>query len=599
VANQIAAGEVVQRPSSVVKELLENALDAGSSQIQLVIKDAGRTLIQVIDNGKGMSMLDARMAFERHATSKISTADDLFNLHTKGFRGEALASIAAIAHVGVKTCEQESDLGTHLIIEGSKVISQEPVVTPQGTIIDVKNLFYNVPARRKFLKSDTVELRHVIDEFHRVALAHPNVGFKLVHNDSELFHLPVAGLKQRIIHVMGSRTNDKLLPVNEETELVKISGFIGKPEFTRKTRGLQYFFVNDRFIKHSYLHHAVVSAYEGLLREKENPSYFIYLDVPRDSVDINIHPTKTEVKFDDEHTLYTIIRASVKHALGQFSLNKIDFNKEREYEVPYEVTRQQNISSPRIEVDPDFNPFRESGTKTKTESSFKPASGFRNEEPQPQWEALYSGLNSDPLPQMPESQTGLFENQDQQPTVFQLQNKFIIKPLVSGLLIVHQRNAHVRVLYEQLLKKLEGQNGVSQQLLFPIFFEMNQQEIQVLQNCKSELELAGFQFKSLEADQVQLEGIPLELKESEVSRVLESVVMQEELELPNAQHHPQSTLALKLAKGMAVRSGDAMEPAGMNHLLDQLFGCAEPTITPQGKRTFDKLTGDQLASKFN
>ncbi len=595
VANQIAAGEVVQRPASVVKELVENAIDAGASSVQLLVKDAGKTLVQIIDNGRGMSMLDARMAFERHATSKISTADDLFDLQTKGFRGEALASIAAIAHVSVKTCEQDADLGTHLEIEGSKVISQEPTVTPGGTIIDVKNLFYNVPARRKFLKSDNVELRHIIDEFHRVALAHPQVAMRLTHNDSELFNLPVAGLKQRIIHVMGSRTSDKLLPVDEETELVKITGFIGKPEFTRKTRGLQYFFVNDRFIKHNYLHHAVSSAFEGLLREKENPSYFLYLEVPRDSVDINIHPTKTEVKFDDEHSLYAIVRASVKHALGQFSLDKIDFTQDKEYEVPYEVTQKKSIHNPRIEVDPSFNPFQ-------NDNKPKPAAGFRSErQSAQQWEALYSGLNDAPLPaEQPFEKSGLFQpTETDEPKVFQLQKKFIVKTLTSGLLVVHQRNAHVRVLFEQLLKQLSGQNGVSQQLLFPVSLTMNAQEIEILKNCRKELESTGFQFTKLDADTAELDGVPLELKESEVSRVLEAVVREEELDLPESPDRHKNQLALKLARGMALRSGDAMNADSMNHLLDQLFGCSEPSLTPQGKKTFDKITVDQLTAKFN
>ncbi|GAK94452.1 DNA mismatch repair protein MutL [Nonlabens ulvanivorans] len=292
VANQIAAGEVVQRPASVVKELLENAIDAGATQISLIVKDAGKTLIQVIDDGKGMSMTDARMAFERHATSKITNANDLFDLHTKGFRGEALASVAAIAHVSLKTKREDDDLGTILEIEGSKVVNQEPVVTTKGTMISVRNLFYNVPARRKFLKSDNVELRNITDEFHRVAMAHPQVGLKFSSNDTELFNLPISNYRQRIVNIMGAKTNEKLVPVEEETELVKISGFVGKPEFARKTKGLQYFFVNDRFIKHNYLHHAVTSAFEGLLKEKNNPTYFLFLDVPKDSVDINIHPTK-------------------------------------------------------------------------------------------------------------------------------------------------------------------------------------------------------------------------------------------------------------------------------------------------------------------
>jgi len=327
VANQIAAGEVVQRPASVVKELLENAIDAGATDIKLICKDAGKTLIQVIDNGKGMSVTDARLCFERHATSKIRKAEDLFDLHTKGFRGEALASIAAIAHVELKTKQDQEELGTHIVIEGSKFTSQEPAVLPKGTSFSVKNLFFNIPARRNFLKSDVVELRHIIDDFQRVALAHANIHFTLYHNGSEVFNLPQSNLRQRIVNIFAGKTNEKLVPINETTDILSIQGFIGKPEFAKKNRGEQFFFVNDRFIKNGYLHHAIMSAYEGLLKDGSQPSYFLYLDVPPHTIDINIHPTKTEIKFDDEHALYAILRSATKHSLGQFNLPPVlDFD---------------------------------------------------------------------------------------------------------------------------------------------------------------------------------------------------------------------------------------------------------------------------------
>ena len=364
VANQIAAGEVVQRPASVVKELLENAIDADATQVNVVIKDAGKTLIQVIDNGQGMSETDTRLSFERHATSKIKTAEDLFDLHTKGFRGEALASIAAIAHVELKSKTATSEIGTKITIEGSEVTSQEASVVPKGTTISVKNLFYNIPARRNFLKSNPVETRHIIDEFHRVALAHPQVGFTMVHNGSDVFNLPVSNLRQRIVNIFGSKTNEKLVPVAEETDVVKVTGFVLKPTYAKKSRGEQFFFVNDRFIKSPYLHHAVSAAFEGLVKEGTHPGYFLLLQVDPKSIDINIHPTKTEVKFDDEHTIYAMLRATIKHSLGQFSIAPVlDFKKDKSFDTPYEYSKKSPVA-PTIEVDRSFNPFHDQ-TKLK------------------------------------------------------------------------------------------------------------------------------------------------------------------------------------------------------------------------------------------
>jgi DNA mismatch repair protein MutL len=374
VANQIAAGEVVQRPASVVKELVENAVDANATEIKLIIKDAGKTLIQVIDNGKGMNVTDARLCFERHATSKIRHAEDLFALHTKGFRGEALASIAAVAHVELKTKQDQEELGTHIIIEGSKFVSQEVAVLPKGTSFLVKNLFFNIPARRNFLKSDNVELKHIIDEFERVALAHPAIHFVLISNGAEIFNLPSSNYRQRIVNIFGGKTNEKLVPVNEETEIITISGFVGKPEFAKKNRSEQFFLVNDRFIKSSFLHHAVMSAYEGLLKDANQPSYFLYLQVPTHTIDINIHPTKTEVKFDDEQALYAILRSAVKHSLGMFNVAPVlDFDRDATLDTPY-AYKDIKSDVPLIQVDSTFNPFV-TDTK-KSSSSSNVSSGF-------------------------------------------------------------------------------------------------------------------------------------------------------------------------------------------------------------------------------
>ena len=445
VANQIAAGEVVQRPSSVVKELLENAIDAGSTTIKLFIKNAGKTRIQVIDDGKGMSDTDARLSFERHATSKINSAEDLFSLNTKGFRGEALASIAAIAHVELKTKQENDELGTAITIEGSIVKKQETTATSKGTSIAVKNLFFNIPARRNFLKSDAVELRHIIDEFHRVVLAHPQINFSMYHNDNNLFDLRSENFRQRIVHTFGKKTNDKLVPVDEDTELLKISGFIGKPEFAKKSRGEQFFFVNQRFIKSPYLNHAIQAAFEGLLAPNKYPSYFLNLRVDPKSIDINIHPTKTEIKFDDEPTIYALLRAAVKHSLGQFSVAPIlDFQRDAALDTLYHQ-QSDNVSTPRVEVDPDFNPF----------SSSKPNKSTPNP---PAWESLYTGIKSavnntndfsEVQFESDELQSSIFDEDESKKVqnTFQLQHKYIISTIKSCMVVIDQNRAHQRILY--------------------------------------------------------------------------------------------------------------------------------------------------------
>ncbi|MDX1315577.1 MAG: DNA mismatch repair endonuclease MutL, partial [Eudoraea sp.] len=486
VANQIAAGEVVQRPASVVKELLENAIDAKATLIKLVVKDGGRTLIQVIDNGTGMSHTDARFCFERHATSKITSADDLFQIETKGFRGEALASIAAIAHVELNTRESEEELGTAIKIEGGTVSSQEFTATPQGTSVSVKHLFYNIPARRNFLKSQQVELRHITDEFHRVALAHPNIEFHYFHNGSELFHLPPASFKKRIVGIFGGKTKEKLVPVSEETEVVKLSGFICKPEFAKKSRGEQFFFVNNRFIKSPYLHHAVVNAFEGLLRADTHPGYFLYLDVDPASIDVNIHPTKTEIKFDDEHTIYAILRSAIKHSLGQFNIAPVlDFEQDQNLDTPY-AYREKSALPPRIQVDTGFNPFKEDTAQTFRHSG-------RERKVSADWEGLYVGLESKmsdqdsfssvqleseanaPLPMDP-----LYAEAENQLTSFQLRKKYIVTTIKSGMLIIHQGRAHQRILYEKFLKMVTLREAVSQQLLFPLVLSFTKSEMAII-----------------------------------------------------------------------------------------------------------------------
>jgi len=604
VANQIAAGEVVQRPASVVKELLENAIDAGATTIQLLIKDAGKTLIQVADNGKGMSITDARLSFERHATSKIKLAEDLFQLQTKGFRGEALASIAAIAQVDLKSKTQEEEVGTHIQIKGSEVESQEACVTPTGTVIHVKNLFYNIPARRNFLKSTAVETRHIIDEFQRVALAHPNIAFSMHHNGSEMFQLPVSNLRQRIVNIFGSKTNEKLVPVEEETELVKITGFVGKPEFAKRTRGEQFFFVNNRYIKSPYLNHAVTAAFEGLLKDKSYPSYFLFLDVDPKSIDINIHPTKTEIKFDDEHALYAILRSSIKHSLGQFSVAPVlDFNRDANLDTPYDL-ETKTAKTPHIEVDRDFNPFQEIKSKASSGAGFQPR---RETAPQENWEALYHGLNSKDENDFSKVEfesdaiTGqLFETSSvaASSTTFQLQKKYIISPFKNGMILIDQHRAHSRILYEDLLKSITVKAAVSQQLLFPLSLQLNMQETQMLHNLREALEQTGFIFSKIKDEEVEITGIPTLVSESEVSILLDQLFSDFENEIPDSGFLQTDLLAKSLAKSMAIKAGNQLDTVEQIAIVNGLFACKESQLTPTNKKIFITLQAEDIEKKF-
>ena len=607
VANQIAAGEVVQRPASVIKELLENAIDAYAHNIQVVVKDAGKTLIQIVDDGAGMSLTDARMCFERHATSKIKSAEDLFSLNTKGFRGEALASIAAIAHVELKTKPQNEEVGTCIKIEGSKVTSQEPCVTPKGTSLCVKNLFYNIPARRNFLKSDAVELRHIIDEFQRVAMAHPSIAFSLFHNGGELFQLPSTNHRQRITNIFGAKTNEKLVPVNEDTEIVKISGFVGKPEFAKRSRGEQFFFVNNRFIKSPYLNHAVSAAFEGLLKEKTYPSYFLYLDVNPKSIDINIHPTKTEIKFDDEHALYAMLRSAIKRSLGQFSVAPVlDFDRDANLDTPYEYKNRQ-AQVPKIEVDRSFNPF-ENELNTSSIRSGK-SHNFRKENTQ-SWESLYAGLKTTPETNQHQFKQVEFESEEvtgklfddnhsgSEAGTFQLQKKYIVSTLKSGILVIDQNRAHTRILYEELLKNITIAAAVSQQLLFPLQLQFNTHEIEMLKEIKESLEQTGFIFSNIEDETVEITGIPTLISESEVGILLEQLLSDFENEVPDNGFSQTDLLAKSLAKGMAVKSGTLLNSTEQQHIVNRLFACKEPDVSPFNKSVFVTLTVDELDKKF-
>ncbi|WP_299368768.1 DNA mismatch repair endonuclease MutL [Winogradskyella sp.] len=608
VANQIAAGEVVQRPASVVKELLENAIDAEATEIKLIIKDAGKTLVQVIDNGKGMSVTDARLSFERHATSKIKSAEDLFQLNTKGFRGEALASIAAIAHVELKTKRPEDELGTAIEIEGSQVKSQDVSVTPTGTSVAVKNLFFNIPARRNFLKSDTVELRHITDEFHRVALAHPNIAFVFYHNGGELFHLQQENYRQRVVHIFGSRTNEKLVPVEEETEVLKISGFVGKPEYSKKTRSEQFFFVNQRFIKSPYLNHAISAAFEGLLKTGYHPSYFLNLTVDPKTIDINIHPTKTEIKFDDEHTLYAILRSAVKHSLGQFNIAPVlDFEHQSSLNTPYSY-KDKAGKAPTIEVDRSFNPFADDTENPKKTTSsghthFKKA-------PVANWESLYVGLESRENNPDDEFSAVSFESDpktesifsgdavEANKTTFQLQQKYIVSTLKSGMLIINQNRAHQRVLYENFLKHVTIKEATSQQLLFPLQLHFTPNESKIIKDLKTNLEHTGFAFSELSETDITITGVPVGVPESEVSSIFGQLISDVENDVPDTNFSAADLLAKSMAKSLAIKSGQALNHTEQEHLVNSLFACKEPNMSPTNKPTFITMSVDDIEKKF-
>ncbi|WP_369769478.1 DNA mismatch repair endonuclease MutL [Flavobacterium sp. WC2416] len=603
VANQIAAGEVVQRPASVVKELLENAVDARATDIKLIIKDAGKALVQVIDNGLGMNVTDARLCFERHATSKIRQAEDLFSLHTKGFRGEALASIAAIAHVEMKTKQDQQELGTQIVVEGSKFMSQEVAVLPKGTSFAVKNLFFNIPARRNFLKSDTVEYRHIIDEFQRVALAHPNIYFTFYHNGSEMFNLPSASLRQRIVTIFSGKTNEKLVPVQEETEIVTIQGFVSKPEFAKKNRGEQFFFVNDRFIKSGYLHHAVMAAYDGILKDGAQPSYFLYLTVPPNTIDINIHPTKTEIKFDDEHALYAILRASIKHSLGQFNVSPVlDFDRDANLDTPYSY-KDAKGETPTIQVDSTFNPFSDDKVN-KHYSSYKKPESTAN------WESLYVGLkqdsdvftsNTDFSFETDEVTGSLFNDEEVEQAVhnsYQIHKKYIVSPIKSGMVIVDQQRAHQRVLYEQFLTNMTVHQASSQQLLFPLDLFFSSTEMDLIEELKLSLVNTGFVFEETNSDHVVISGIPVNVTESEVSMVLEQLLSDLQDGIPESSFSQNDTIAKSMAKSLAVKTGTTLTIKEQENLVNGLFACKDPNVSPFQKPTFITMRVEDLDKKF-
>jgi DNA mismatch repair protein MutL len=617
IANQIAAGEVIQRPASVVKELMENALDAGATNIQLIVKDAGRTLVQVIDNGKGMSETDARMSLERHATSKISSADDLFHLNTMGFRGEALASIASIAHLEMKTAQIEATIGTQLLVEGSKVLEQSPCAFQLGTSIAVKNLFFNVPARRKFLKSDQIELRHIIDEFERVALPNPHIKFTFHHNNNELFHLEKGGFRQRIVSVFGKRYNEKLVPVEEETDIVKISGFVGKPEAAKKTRGEQFFFVNKRFIKSTYLHHAVQESMRELIPGNAFASYFLMLEVNPEFIDVNIHPTKTEIKFEDERAIYALLRSAIRRGIGSNNVfPSLDFEQENSFNVPLKPSGE--IRAPQIQINPNYNPFHESSQAPKNNggnSHYTKETSERERNNLENWQKLYSSnpamaeamkphvfaqnesvsAEQQSFAVHPETQ----EHKEVSKAVFQLHGKYILAQIKSGLVLIHQSRAHERILFERYLHALNEQQAWSQQQLFPQTVQLSAGDSELIREIMNELQFIGIGIHEFGKNTFVVQGMPSHIENTDAQTLLEGVVEQYKNTMQSVNLQKNEAFALALARKTAISTSKVLQQEELKQLIDELFACENPSTTASGKAIIHTFSLNELDKLFN
>jgi len=600
VANQIAAGEVVQRPASAVKELLENAIDAEATEIHLIVKNAGKTLIQVIDNGKGMSETDARLSLERHATSKITRVEDLFALTTMGFRGEAVPSIAAVSQMEIKSRTADSDLGTQLVLEGSEVKSQEVCQCPQGTTMTVKNLFFNIPARRNFLKSNPVESKHIIEEFLRVAMIHPEVAMNMTNDGNEVYRLPKGNFRQRIVNIFGSKYNQRLVPVEEKTDIVAISGFIGKAEFARKTRGEQYFFVNKRFIRSPYFNHAVQKAYEELIPKDQFPSYFLKLEIDPSKIDINIHPTKTEVKFEEERAIYAIIRTAVRQALGKFNVApSIDFERESSFDVP-DLKKGEAIRMPNIQVDPDYNPF-EQERKAPTKQGGIQFPFEREKASNPADWAKMMRENRDAADEM-EHQTQV-EKQiplegESEKKVIQLHRKYILNHIKSGFIIIDQQRAHQRILYEEMSRKIQSGDSQSQQLLFPENLSLNSEDMELVKGLMSEFHALGFDIREFGKNDLIVQGIPLEAENQNVISIVEQLLEEFKTDQSALKNKPRLLLIQSLAKSMSIKAGKVLSTEEMTTLIDQLFACEMPYSNFDGKPIIVTYSLEDLDKQF-
>ena len=620
VANQIAAGEVIQRPASVIKELVENAIDAGAHHVDVSVTDAGKTCIQVIDDGKGMSETDARLAFERHATSKIRKADDLFALQTMGFRGEALASIAAVAQVELRTRMEGEELGTSLQIAGSKVENQEAIACAVGSNFIVKNLFFNVPARRKFLKSNQTELSNILTEFERIALVNPDVSFTLHHNETELLNLPAIQLRQRIMGVFGKKLNQDLLTLDIDTTMVKIHGFVGKPETARKKGARQFFFVNNRYMRHPYFHKAVSEAYEHLVPVGEQVSYFLYFDVDPANIDVNIHPTKTEIKFENEQAIWQILSASVKETLGRFNeVPSIDFDTEGMPDIPaFDVDVHSTGNAPTTSYDPSYNPFNQ--TRVVSPSSY---SSSYAQKPKTDWEPFYQGLDhkqetaqnwEQPQHFFPEEENREAAASGEEPTLYadasveapieraaqhyQYKGSYILTSVKSGLMIIDQQRAHIRILYDQYMRQIESRKHVSQRMLFPDMVHFSPSEVPVLQEIMDDLESLGFELSSLGGGTYSINATPANIEGLNPETLVTNMVQAAIEKGCKVKEEVQNLLALSLAKAAAIVPGQVLSNEEMNNLVDGLFSVSTPNYTPDGKLVLTVVQEDEIEKMF-
>lgn len=600
VANQIAAGEVIQRPASVIKELVENSVDAGAQHIDVVVVDAGRTSIQVIDDGKGMSETDARLSFERHATSKIRHADDLFDLHTMGFRGEALASIAAVAQVILKTRQATSEIGTQLTISGSKVEGQEPCSCPVGSNFSINNLFYNVPARRKFLKSNSTELNNILTAFERIVLVYPEISFSLHSNATDVFNLRATNLRQRILDVFGKRLNHDLLPVKVDTTMCKVSGFVGKPESARKKGVHQFFFVNGRYMKHPYFNKAVMAAYDRLVPVGEQVPYFLYFEVDPKDIDVNIHPTKTEIKFENEQAIWQILSAGIKESIGIFNdVPTIDFDTEDKPDIPVynpEVLAPR-AAAPKISLKPHYNPFKPSAGVGDDTNFSQPKAVDQH------WEQLYEGLkgNSEPeeMPNIFESASSDESTADnllaeKSPTHYQYKGKYIMTAVKSGLMIIDQHRAHVRVLYEQYLQQLKNRVGHAQKVLFPEVAQFSTAEEVMLKHMMPELQAIGFELDDLGGGCYAVNAVPAGLEGINPVRLAQEMVASAIEKGVNAVDEVNASLALSLARNAAIPHGQVLSNEEMENLVNELFACGNVNYTPAGKNVLCILQQQEI-----
>lgn len=585
VANQIAAGEVIQRPASCLKELVENSIDADATHVRIIVRDGGRTLLQVIDNGKGMSATDARLAFERHATSKIKQAADLFQLHTMGFRGEALASICAVAHVELLTRQPNSEIGTKLEIAGSEVLNQEMIQCPIGTNMKIKNLFYNVPARRKFLKTDQTELRNLITEYHRIALVNPHIQFTLVNNDEIISELPISSTKQRIEAIFGHSSKPytgHLVDILTNTELVNIHGFIGKPETAGKN-SQQYMFVNGRYMRHPYFHKAIMTAYSGLLSAEHTPSYFIYFDVDPQAIDVNIHPTKTEIKFADEQAIFQILLATIRESLGKFNVTpSLDFSSETVIDMPQPMQKHAQITMPRIQVNPHYSPFKQTPTRSNAQG----------------WETLYAQPQTKIEVTVTENKIFTLPEINEATPIMQWQNKFIVLPTSDGIMFVHQHRAHVAILYKELLQQIAQQKGVTQTLLFPEIIELSNMDILTLQSMLTDLQSIGFGLDQFSPTSYSITAVPVQLGQTNPAETLLQVIHQVQDAGGTAQQHWRETMALALADRMAIHIGKVLTEVEMRDLIQQLAEKHPAKFLNNGQTIITILTHEEIQKRF-